>query len=96
MLRKDKKGKFVESGTFSIKYQYSSGKKISSAKLSKSKYDSLLQLQSLNPVNIMTDQEKGRTWWMFQGSFYVENEDLGGDDVKAKIFALEKPGKKTK
>ncbi len=96
MLRKDKKGKFVESGTFSTKYQYSTGNKISSTKLSKSKYDSLLQLQSLNPVNIMTDQEKGRTWWMFQGSFYVENEGLSGDEVKAKAIALEKPGKKTK
>ncbi len=83
MLRKDKNGRFVESGTFSIKYQFSSGKKISLTKLSKSKYNSLLQIQSLNPVNIMTDQEKGRIWWMFQGNFYVENEGLTGDNIKA-------------
>jgi len=94
MLRKEKNGKFIESGTFSTKYQFSVGKKISQTKLSKSKYDSLLQIQSLVPVNIMTDQEKGRTWWMFQENFYVENEGLTGDDVKA--FALGKPGKKTK
>ncbi len=94
MLRKDKNGKFVKSGTFSTKYQFSSSKKISRTKLSKSKYNSLLQLQDLNPVNIMIDQENGKTWWMFQGNFYVENEGLAGDDVKA--FALEKPGKKTK
>jgi hypothetical protein len=51
----------------------------------------------------MTDQEKGRTWWMFQENFYVENDGLTGDDVK--VFALGKssapfvrgkPGKKTK
>ena len=74
MLRKEKKGEFVESGTFSIKYQFSAGKKISQTKLSKSKYNSLLQIQSLDPVKIMTDQEKGRTWWMYQDGFYIENE----------------------
>ncbi len=94
MLRRDKNGKFVKSGTFSIKYQFSSGKKISRTKLSKSKYNSLLQLQSLNPVNIMIDQEKGKTWWMFQESFYVENKGLTGDDVKA--YAMKNPVKKTK
>jgi hypothetical protein len=94
MLRRDKNGKFVESGTFSTKYQFSSGKKISRTKLSKSKYNSLLQLQSLNPVNIMIDQEKGKTWWMFQGNFYVENKGLTGDDVKA--YAMKNPVKKTK
>ncbi len=94
MLKKDKNGKFVESGTFSTKYQFSSGKKISRTKLSKSKYNSLLQLQGLNPVNIMIDQEKGKTWWMFQESFYVENKGLTGDDVKA--YAMKNPVKKTK
>ncbi len=92
MIRKEKKGGFVESGTFSTKYQFSVGKKISKTKLSKSKYSSLLQIQSLDPVKIMTDQEKNRTWWMYQDGFYIENEDMSGDDVKA--FAMEKPGKK--
>ncbi len=94
MLRRDKNGKFVKSGTFSTKYQFSSGKKISRTKLSKSKYNSLLQLQSLNPVNIMIDQEKGKTWWMFQGNFYVENKGLAGVDVKA--YAMKNSVKKTK
>ena len=103
MIRKEKKGEFVESGTFSTKYQFSVNKKISKTKLSKAKYNSLLQIQRLDPVKIMTDQEKGRTWWMFQENFYVENDGLTGDDVK--VFALGKssapfvrgkPGKKTK
>ncbi|MHC4270487.1 MAG: hypothetical protein ACYSTS_18795 [Planctomycetota bacterium] len=94
MIRKEKKGGFVESGTFSTKYQFSIGKKISQTKLSKSKYNSLLQIQSLDPVKIMTDQEKGRTWWMYQDGFYIENEGLARDDVKS--FATENPGKKTK
>jgi len=91
MIRKEKKGGFVESGTLSKKYQFSINKKISKAKLSKSKYNSLLQLQSLDPVKIMTDQEKHRTWWMYQDGFYIENEGMSGDDVKA--FAMGKAGK---
>ena len=94
MLKKDKNGKFVKGGTFSIKYQFGSGKKISRTKLSKSKYNSLLQLQSLNPVNIMIDQGNGKTWWMFQENFYVENKGLTGDDVNA--YAMKNPVKKTK
>ncbi len=94
MIRKEKKGEFVESGTFSTKYQFSVNKKISKTKLSKAKYDSLLQIQSLDPVEIMTDQEKRRTWWMYQDRFYIENEDMSGDDVKA--FAMGKSGKKNK
>jgi hypothetical protein len=92
MIRKEKKGSFVESGTFSTKYQFSVGKKISKTKLSKSKYSYLLQMQSLDPVKIMTDQEKSRTWWIYQDVFYIENEGMSGDDVKA--FALQKSGKK--
>ncbi len=94
MIRKEKKGEFVESGTFSTKYQFSVNKKISKTKLSKAKYNSLLQIQSLDPVEIMTDQEKRRTWWMYQDIFYIENEDMSGDDVKA--FAMGKSGKKNK
>ena len=94
MIRKEKKGNFIESGTFSTKYQFSVGKKISKTKLSKAKYSSLLQIQSLDPVKIMTDQEKNRTWWMYQDGFYIENEGMSGEDVKA--FVLEKPGKKNK
>ncbi len=92
MIRKEKKGNFVESGTFTTKYQFSVGKKISKTKPSKSKYSSLLQIQSLDPVKIMTDQEKNRTWWMYQDEFYIENEDMSGEDVKA--FAMGKAGKK--
>ncbi len=94
MIRKEKKGGFIESGTLSVKYQFSIGKKISDTKLSKSKYSSLLQIQSLDPVKIMTDQVKNRTWWMYQEGFYIENEGMSGDDVKD--FAMGKTGKKKK
>ncbi|GAX62393.1 type III restriction protein res subunit [Candidatus Scalindua japonica] len=94
MIRKEKKGNFIQSGTFSTKYQFSVGKKISQTKLSKSKYNSLLQIQRLDPVKIMTDQQKNRSWWIFQDGFYIENEGMTESNVKA--FALGNRGKKTK
>ncbi len=94
MIRKEKKGKFVEGGIFSTKYQFSVGKKVSQTRLSRSKYNSLLQIQSLDPVEIMTDRDKGRNWWMYQDGFYIANEGMSGDEVKT--FVLGKPGRKTK
>ena len=92
MIRRDKGGKFDESGVLIIKYQFYSGKKMSKEKLSKAKYNSLLKMQKDDPMKIMAEQGKGRNWWMFQGEFYIENEGLGSEEVKA--FALSKANKK--
>lgn len=86
MLKKVKKARFIESGVLATKYQFCSGTKISELKLSKSRYNSLLQIQVSNPVSIMTEQKKGKNWWMFQGEFYWENEGLSADEVKALVF----------
>ncbi len=94
MIRRDKSGKFEESGVLIIKYQFFSGKKMSKDKLSKAKYNSLLKMQKNDPMKILTDQNQGRNWWMFQGEFYIENENLGSEEVK--IFALSKASKKKK
>ncbi len=92
MIRRDKSGKFEESGVLILKYQFFSGKKVSKSKLSQSKYNSLLKMQKHDPMKIMTDQGKNRNWWMFQDEFYIENEGLSSDEVKA--FALDKDNKK--
>ncbi len=92
MVRKDKSGKFIESSTLFVKYQFCSGKRVTKKGLSKSKYNRLLQLQSDEPVKVMEDQERGRDWWMFQDNFYLEDEGLSGEEIKA--FALKKSTKK--
>ncbi len=94
MIRRDRSGKFEESGVLIIKYQFFSGKKMSKDKLSKAKYNSLLKMQKNDPMKILTDQNQDRNWWMFQGEFYLENEGLSSDGVKA--FALSKVNKKKK
>ncbi len=92
MIRRDKSGKFEESGVLILKYQFYSGKKMSKDKLSKSKYNSLLKMQKHDPMKIMADQGKRRNWWMFQDEFFVENEDSSSNELKA--FALSKANKK--
>ncbi len=92
MIRRDKSGMFEESGVLILKYQFFSGKKASRDKLSQSKYKSLLKMQRDDPMKIMKDQKQARNWWMFQDEFYIENEGLNGDEVKA--FALKNAKKK--
>ena len=86
MLKRDKKAKYLEVGIVSLKYQFTTEKKLSKSSLSKSKYNKLLELQSNDPVKVMEEEDTSQNWWMFQDEFFVEDEDLNSDDLKA--FAL--------
>ena len=92
MLKRDKKAEFLEIGIVSMKYQFTTEKKFSKSSLSKSKYIKLLELQSSDPVKVMAEEDIGKNWWMFQDEFYIEDEGLSADDVKA--FALKGTRKK--
>ncbi len=94
MLKRDKKTKFLEVGIVSLKYQFTTGNKMSKHVLSKSRYNKLLELQSNDPVTIMEEPDTSQKWWMFQDEVFVEDEDLNADDVKA--FALKGVRKKKK
>ncbi len=86
MLKRDKKAEFLEVGIVSMKYQFTCEKSFSKSSLSKSKYNKLLELQSSDPVKVMEEADTSKKWWMFQDEFFIEDEDLTADDVKA--FAL--------
>ncbi|MBC8553428.1 MAG: hypothetical protein H8D23_27745 [Candidatus Brocadiales bacterium] len=86
MLKRDKKAEFLEVGIVSLKYQFTTEKKFNKSSLSKSKYSKLLELQCNDPVKVMEEEDTSQNWWMFQDEFFVEDEDLNADDVKA--FAL--------
>ena len=92
MLKRDKKAEFLEIGIVSMKYQFTTEKKFSKSSLSKSKYIKLLELQSSDPVKVMAEEDIGKNWWMFQDEFFIEDEELNADDVKA--FALKGTRKK--
>ena len=86
MLKRDKKAEFLEVGIVSMKYQFTTEKSFIKRALSKSKYNKLLELQSSDPVKVMEEEDTNKNWWMFQDEFFVEDEGLNADDVKA--FAL--------
>ncbi len=86
MLKRDKKAEFIEIGIVSLKYQFTTEKSFSKSALSKSKYIKLLELQGSGPVKVMEEEDANKNWWMFQDEFFIEDEDLTADDVKA--FAL--------
>jgi hypothetical protein len=86
MLKRDKKAEFIEIGLVSMKYQFTTEKQFSKSTLSKSKYNKLLELQCSEPVKVMEEPDSSQRWWMFQDEFFIEDEDLNADDVKA--FAL--------
>jgi hypothetical protein len=86
MLERDKKAEFLEVGIVSMKYQFTTEEKFNKSSLSKSKYNQLLELQSSNPMKVMEEKDTNNSWWMFQDEFFIEDEELDADDVKA--FAL--------
>ncbi len=86
MLKRDKKAEFLEVGIVSMKYQFTTEKSFIKKALSKAKYNKLLELQSSDPVKVMEEADTNQNWWMFQDEFFVEDEGLNADDVKA--FAL--------
>jgi hypothetical protein len=92
MLKRDKKSELLEVGIVSMKYQFTTEKSFSKSSLSKS--NKLLELQSSDPVKVMEEGDANQKWWMFQDEFFVEDEELTADDVKA--FALKGVRKKKK
>ena len=86
MLERDKKAEFLEVGIVSMKYQFTTEEKFNKSTLSKSKYNQLLELQSSDPMKVMEEKDTNNSWWMFQDEFFIEDEELDADDVKA--FAL--------
>ena len=86
MLKRDKKAEFLEVGIVSMKYQFTTEKSFIKKALSKSKYNKLIELQISDPVKVMEEADTSKKWWMFQDEFFIEDEDLNADDVKA--FAL--------
>ena len=44
-------------------------------------------LQKSDPVLLATDTESGKRFWIYQGSWYIEDEDLYSEAVRALIEA---------
>ena len=54
--------------------------------ITRKQYDGIVAAQKTRAVVVGTLPEKGRTYWMFQGQFYWEDEGYKPDEVKALIL----------
>jgi hypothetical protein len=94
MLRRDKTVQFVPAGLFGTKRQLRVGKRLSNRVWKANQYQLLLTQQQGDPVAVCDDPDRGRTWWMFAGEFYWEDEGYSQREVKALI--LDRSNKKSK
>jgi len=53
-----------------------------------------MESQQEIPVVVMTSEREGRSWWMFQGKFFVEDEKLTETEVKALALETISKGKR--
>ena len=95
MIKKDSYARFVKSG-FSLltTYKFNSGNLYTKDPIYKSEYENILKSQETDPYCLMHEPTIYTKWWMFQGEFYMADDDLTQKVVKALI--LKKPEKKEK
>ena len=83
MFIEDLEGKFEMSGFIDNFYRFKSGKVMMKKKLKESEYESLLASQNKYPVELVTDLETKRKWWMFKDKFYVGDLSLSPEEINA-------------
>src|SRR3990172_13300768 len=87
MFKRDPAGHFVEEGAWFWKsYQFFSGKYHTVGKKSKNEYDQIIEQQQTIPVGVMRDDASRKTWWMFMGEFYCEDEDYTATEVAVLVL----------
>ncbi len=96
MLRIDRHARFLEerSGCFFgmtrkiYRFQCKSGRREIQRQefWTEKQYQALRVKQQEDPVQLLSDRESGRTWWMFQDKFYWEDKGLIEIEVKALLL----------
>lgn len=91
ILREEAEASFVQSGFITSTYRFQAGG-LTGARLSSDAYKELMSRQELDPVVVMKHAATDRVWWMYQGSFYCEEEGCNADEVKAITrFGIKRP-----
>ena len=87
MLRKDSGASFEKAGFWIFaQYHFRAGGLSTDKGWSAARARALLARQQETPVALMRDEERRRSWWMFQDEFYWEDEDFSELEVKALIL----------
>jgi hypothetical protein len=84
MLRRDTSAKFEKSGFWIFgQYRFEAGGLRTDRGWSLARGRDLLARQQETPVALMHDEDRRRSWWMFQDEFYWEDESFSELEVKA-------------
>jgi hypothetical protein len=88
MLRVDKRGHFVERGTwFWRRHRFTTGSLAAERAISSRLMVELEAAQREQPVWLI--EAEGRRWWWFRDAFYTEDDDLTAGDVMALVAERE-------
>ncbi|HEX3278323.1 MAG TPA: HNH endonuclease signature motif containing protein [Thermoleophilaceae bacterium] len=88
MLRVDKRGQFVERGTwFWKRHRFVTGSLAAERPISTRLLTALEEAQRRQPVSLI--EAGGRRWWWFRDAFYWEDDDLTARDVMALVAERE-------
>lgn len=89
MLRVDKRGQFVERGTwFWKRHRFVTGSLAAERPISTRLLAALEEAQRRQPVALI--EADGRRWWWFRDAFYWEDDDLTAGDVMALVAERER------
>jgi len=91
MLKRDTNARFEKIGfAFLSRYHFVSGKL--DAAMSKEQHAGIMARQGETPAEVAYDEERRRTYWLFQDEFYWEDE--GYDELEVKALVLERQAQK--
>jgi 5-methylcytosine-specific restriction endonuclease McrA len=93
MLHRDTTARFQKSGLWLLaQYRLVIGNTASARRWNAARASDLLRRQQSEPVALLEDGSRRRTWWMFRNEIYWEEDGLDATQVKA--LALERLTKK--
>jgi hypothetical protein len=87
MLRRDTNASFEKTGAWLFsRYRFTSGGLEAPKALGAGAHKRLLAEQLETPIALMTDEARRRTWWMFAGDFYWDDDGYDATTVKALVL----------
>jgi len=67
-------------------YYFSVGKYSTEKGLLDEEYKDRIRIQESSPVVVMVNPDEKKTWWMFKGKFYVEDEGYSSEEIRALLL----------
>ena len=90
MLGRDKNAGFIKTGVWIFsRYRLRTGGLEATLSLGAAAYKRLTRRQLDVPVLVLRDDTRRRSWWMFHGDFFCDEDELSGEEVQALLLERE-------